>query len=163
MGIAGVALINAAIKVNANHIDVGCLGVYCGCDGTVITDNLITQALSGSTSATPGEPAIVIAGIPCRHRGRRSICRREPDRRGLHSSNCPAREKRLARRDRGAVYRLNTDDPRIAAAVKALAAANPHLTGHLAAMAPQTLVVVPNLPGLSVTISKPINPSRRRS
>jgi len=58
------------------------------------------------------------------------------------------------------VYRLNTDDPRIAAAVRALAAANPHLTGHLSAMPPQTPVVVPRLPGLSVTISNPVNPSR---
>jgi hypothetical protein len=64
IGIAGVALPNAAIRINANHIDVAGLGIYCGCDGTVITDNIITQALSGATSAIPGAPAVVIDSIP---------------------------------------------------------------------------------------------------
>jgi hypothetical protein len=64
IGIAGVALPNAAIRINANHIDVAGLGIYCGCDGAVITDNIITQALSGATSAIPGSPAVVIDSIP---------------------------------------------------------------------------------------------------
>jgi hypothetical protein len=64
IGIAGVALPNAAIRINANHIDVAGPGIYCGCDATVITDNVITQALSGAASAIPGAPAVAIDSIP---------------------------------------------------------------------------------------------------
>jgi hypothetical protein len=64
IGIAGVALTNAAVKISANHIDVAGLGVYCGCDGTVVTDNVITQAMSGSQPAAPAAAAIVIDSIP---------------------------------------------------------------------------------------------------
>jgi hypothetical protein len=58
------------------------------------------------------------------------------------------------------VYGLGHGDPRFAEAEKALAAANPHLARDISSLPPNTPVVVPNLPGLTVTIAQPVNPPR---
>jgi hypothetical protein len=58
------------------------------------------------------------------------------------------------------VYGLAQEDPGLTQAENALAAANPHLARDLAALPPNTPVVVPDLPGLSVTNTDPINPIR---
>jgi hypothetical protein len=58
------------------------------------------------------------------------------------------------------VYGLGHGDPRLAEAEKALAAANPHLARDISSLPPNTPVVVPNLPGLTVTIAQRVNPPR---
>jgi len=47
------------------------------------------------------------------------------------------------------IYDLKPDDPRAAAAGKALVAANPHLGGNLAALPAGTPVVVPTIAGVN--------------
>jgi hypothetical protein len=56
------------------------------------------------------------------------------------------------------VFSLKPGDPRMAAAAKALVAANPHLSGNLAALPAGTPVVVPAVPGLNANVSAVIDP-----
>jgi hypothetical protein len=58
------------------------------------------------------------------------------------------------------VYSLKPGDPRAAAAGKALAAANPHLSGNLAALPAGTPVVVPAVPGLNANVSAIVDPQQ---
>jgi hypothetical protein len=58
------------------------------------------------------------------------------------------------------VYALKPKDKQVADASKALAAANPHLSGDLRKMPAGTPVVVPSLPGLSPTLTGQIDPKR---
>lgn len=57
------------------------------------------------------------------------------------------------------VYGLQATDPQMPAAEKGLAVANPHLTGALGALAPNTPVVVPTLPGVAMASVHSINPT----
>ena len=59
------------------------------------------------------------------------------------------------------VYGLKPDDPRVAVAGKALVAANPHLSGNLAALPAGTPVVVPTtVPGLNANVSAVTDPKQ---
>jgi hypothetical protein len=58
------------------------------------------------------------------------------------------------------VYSLKPGDPRVAAAAKALAAANPHLSGNLAALPAGTPVVVPAVAGLKANVSAITDPQQ---
>lgn len=58
------------------------------------------------------------------------------------------------------VYQLKSDDTRVADAAKALAAANPHLTGRLSSLPAGTPVVVPDLPNVTTNVADTVNPSR---
>jgi len=58
------------------------------------------------------------------------------------------------------VYGLKPDDPRAAAAGKALVAANPHLTGNLAALPPGTPVIVPPVANLDASTAAVTDPNQ---
>ncbi len=62
IGIEGVTMPDAAIRVADNHIDVSGIGIGCGADGAEIADNLVTQAMSAAAGTTAGVSA-AIAGI----------------------------------------------------------------------------------------------------
>lgn len=64
IGIEGVTMPDAAIRVAGNHIDVSGIGIGCGADGAEISDNLVTQAMSAPSGAIAGSVvAVAIAGI----------------------------------------------------------------------------------------------------
>jgi hypothetical protein len=64
VGIEGVTMPDAAIRVADNHIDVSGIGIGCAADGSEITDNLVTQAMSSSFTGSSGASAIAgAAGI----------------------------------------------------------------------------------------------------
>ena len=58
------------------------------------------------------------------------------------------------------LYGVKPDDPRVAAAGKALAAANPHLSGNLAALPAGTPVIVPAVAGLSANVAAVTDPKQ---
>jgi hypothetical protein len=58
------------------------------------------------------------------------------------------------------VYGLKVGDPRVPAAGKALAAANPHLGGNLAALPAGTPVVVPAIEGIAANASAITDPKQ---
>ncbi len=58
------------------------------------------------------------------------------------------------------VYGLTPDDPRAAAAGKALMAANPHLSGNLAALPAGTPVIVPAVADLNANVSAVTDPNQ---
>jgi hypothetical protein len=58
------------------------------------------------------------------------------------------------------VYGLKADDPRAAAAGKALAAANPHLSGNLARLPAGTPVIVPAVAGLNANSAAVVDPKQ---
>jgi hypothetical protein len=58
------------------------------------------------------------------------------------------------------VYGLKPDDPRAAAAGKALVAANPHLTGNLAALPAGTPVIVPPVANLDASTAAVTDPNQ---
>jgi hypothetical protein len=58
------------------------------------------------------------------------------------------------------VYGLKPDDSRAAAAGKALAAANPHLSGDLAALPAGTPIIVPAVAGLNANVSAVTDPKQ---
>ncbi|WP_266156975.1 DUF6519 domain-containing protein [Dyella silvatica] len=70
IGIEGIAMPGAAIRSERNHIDVQGGGIYCGTDGLIIADNVVTQAdYSTSSSAirsgyVTAQAAIHVGPIP---------------------------------------------------------------------------------------------------
>jgi hypothetical protein len=58
------------------------------------------------------------------------------------------------------VYGLKPDDPRAAAAGKALMAANPHLSGNLAALPAGTPLIVPAVADLNANVSAVTDPNQ---
>ncbi len=59
LGIQGVSLPDAAIRIADNHIDVSGVGIVCGADNAEIVDNLVTQAMTAAGANT----AIKVIGI----------------------------------------------------------------------------------------------------
>jgi hypothetical protein len=55
IGIAGVTLPDAAIRIADNHVDVSGTGILCGADGAEITDNLVTEAMTAASPANTGK------------------------------------------------------------------------------------------------------------
>ncbi|WP_267221381.1 DUF6519 domain-containing protein [Dyella silvae] len=71
IGIEGVALPDAVVRIERNHVDVQGIGIVCGTDGLVVSDNFITQAMSGANASTLGKTnvqllpaAIQIGSVP---------------------------------------------------------------------------------------------------
>jgi hypothetical protein len=67
IGIQGVSLPDAAIRIADNHVDVSGVGIACGADGAEIADNLVTQAMSaaaGGASTAPKVMGISITSVP---------------------------------------------------------------------------------------------------
>jgi hypothetical protein len=67
IGVEGVSLPDAAIRIADNHIDVTGLGIVCGADNAEIADNLVTQAMSaaaGGAVALPQVTGISITSVP---------------------------------------------------------------------------------------------------
>jgi 6,7-dimethyl-8-ribityllumazine synthase len=61
LGIQGVSLPDAAIRIADNHIDVSGVGIVCGADNAEIADNLVTQAMSIASGGVTS--ALTVMGI----------------------------------------------------------------------------------------------------
>jgi hypothetical protein len=57
IGVAGVTMPDAALRIAGNHIDVSGTGIICGSDGIEIADNLVTQAMTAGSPATGKQAA----------------------------------------------------------------------------------------------------------
>lgn len=67
IGVEGVSLPDAAIRIADNHIDVTGVGIVCGADNSEIADNLVTQAMSaaaGGAAALRKVTGISITSVP---------------------------------------------------------------------------------------------------
>jgi hypothetical protein len=66
IGVQGVSLPDAAIRISDNHVDVSGIGIACGADGAEIADNLVTQAMSAAAGVitAPSVMGISISSIP---------------------------------------------------------------------------------------------------
>lgn len=51
IGIEGVSLPDAVLRIADNHVDVSGNGIACGADGAEIADNLVTQAMTAASSS----------------------------------------------------------------------------------------------------------------
>jgi hypothetical protein len=63
IGIEGVSLPDAAIRIADNHLDVSGIGIACAADGAEIADNLITQAMSAAVLNAAGGVAPTVMGV----------------------------------------------------------------------------------------------------
>lgn len=63
IGIAGITMPDAALRIADNHIDVSGTGILCGADGANIADNLVTQAMTAAAPSNAGAPAAGGVGV----------------------------------------------------------------------------------------------------